>query len=181
MGALALWSVVPTPQSGEVRRDAADHPFTERQTTRFLIFSLPIIPQRECPVIPCSIKISLSNTTSTVSIEKYGTSVWGLRSKSCPFVIAPKLSIPIICYDRFLPMFHFRLHVRFPSIFFQGCFRWKRCRKAIVHSGMMFQQTAAGIISMHPQHHAPCSGATRRQGTSRGRNQQPLGRRIVVR
>jgi len=72
----------------------------------FLIFGLPIIPQRECPIVPCSLKISLRNTPSTMSIEKNGTPVRRLRSKSRPFVVSPELAIPTLFRESLLSIFH---------------------------------------------------------------------------
>jgi hypothetical protein len=41
-----------------------------------------------------------------MSIEKDGTSVWGLRSQSRPFVIGVELAIRDLSHDRLLPMPH---------------------------------------------------------------------------
>ena len=67
------------------------------------------------PIVPCPNKILLSNATSTLSINKSGTPVRGLRSKSRPFVKAGKLTIPIFFRDRFLPMSHLVSSLAFSS------------------------------------------------------------------
>jgi hypothetical protein len=66
----------------------------------------PAVPHWECPIVTGPRKILLSDTTSTLSIEKSGTPVRGLRSEARPFVIGPELANPIFFPDRFLPMFH---------------------------------------------------------------------------
>jgi hypothetical protein len=48
----------------------------------------------------------LSNTTSALSIKKGCAPIRGLRSKSRPFVVVAKLSVPITFRDYSLPMSH---------------------------------------------------------------------------
>jgi hypothetical protein len=66
----------------------------------------PTIPQRECALVPCPNKILLSNARPALTIQKGGTPVWGLRSKSYPLLVRPELAIPIVFSDLFLSIFH---------------------------------------------------------------------------
>ena len=61
---------------------------------------------RECPILCRLSKILLSNTMPILRIEKGCTPVWGLRPKSCPFVIRVEFAIAISFRARFLPIFH---------------------------------------------------------------------------
>jgi hypothetical protein len=58
----------------------------------------------------------LSNTTSALSIKKGCAPIRGLRSKSRPFIVVAKLSVPINFRDYSLPMSHPSL-LRFLSAF----------------------------------------------------------------
>ena len=73
----------------------------------FALVCLPVIPHRECTIIPCPSKILPSNAGTISTVPENGAPVRGLRSKSRPFVMAPELAIPIFFRDRFLSMFHF--------------------------------------------------------------------------
>jgi hypothetical protein len=67
----------------------------------FLRFSrFPAISQWKCPIVPRPSKIMLSNATSSLSIKKGSSPVRRLWSKSRPFVITSKLSMPNIRHDR---------------------------------------------------------------------------------
>ena len=136
----------------------------------------PAIPHRKCPIIPCPSKIMLSDTTSALSISKGRAPVRGLRSKSRPFVIAAELSIAIFCYNRFPPVYHFGLHVKFPSAFL-GLFpvetmsRGDRSlRDDVPANGCGYHQPAPAALRTIVLVLLP--GKT----PSRGHNQQPLGR-----
>lgn len=66
----------------------------------------PAIPHWKSPIVPCPSKIMLSNTTSALSIKKACAPIRALRSKSRPFVVVAKLSVPITFRDYSLPMSH---------------------------------------------------------------------------
>ena len=66
----------------------------------------PVIPHRECTIIPCPSKILLSNAGTVSIVPENGAPVRGLRSKSRPLVIGLKLAVPALFRNRLLPMSH---------------------------------------------------------------------------
>ena len=73
----------------------------------------PVIPYRECPILPSPSKILLSIATPTLRIEKSCASVRRLRPKSHPLVIRLKHAIPIAFCNRFLSYISFGLLLSF--------------------------------------------------------------------
>ena len=73
----------------------------------------PVIPYRECPILPRPSKILLSIATPTLRIEKSCAPVRRLRPKSHPLVIRLKHAIPIAFCNRFLSYISFGLLLSF--------------------------------------------------------------------
>ena len=72
----------------------------------FAASSFPSDTSMKMPIVSRPSKITLSDATSSLSINKGSRPIRGLWSKPRPFVVTSKLSMPIICYDRRSPMFH---------------------------------------------------------------------------
>src|SRR5947199_10105919 len=72
----------------------------------FVARSFPSDTSLEIPYRPVPEQNHAGNTTSALSIKKGCAPIRGLRSKSRPFVVVAKLSVPITFRDYFQPMFH---------------------------------------------------------------------------